>query len=183
MTFWNGASKHVFSKRSAKMIDVIGKPKICKTHSAIQRISLWKKKWHYFLNRFIDINWIPEVLLQYRLYLGIVWNSFLPSVVTDGEDGTWTETWKLLGHVFQGFSKCIRFLPFYNHGTGFEFVPTTWCISVTPFSLFLFRSSIPSFWWPATPFAPKAPRGTAIHVFLVKVLEDFPPVAVDWRIC
>ena len=40
MTFWTRASKHVFPKRSAKMIDGTEKPKICKTHSAIQRISL-----------------------------------------------------------------------------------------------------------------------------------------------
>ena len=40
MTFWTPASKHVFPKRSAKMIDGTEKPKICKTHSAIQRISL-----------------------------------------------------------------------------------------------------------------------------------------------
>ena len=40
MTFWTRASKHVFPKRYAKMIDGRGKPKICKTHSAIQRVSL-----------------------------------------------------------------------------------------------------------------------------------------------
>ena len=36
MTFWTRASKHVFPKRSAKMIDGTEKPKICKPHSAIQ---------------------------------------------------------------------------------------------------------------------------------------------------
>ena len=39
-TFWTRASKYLFPKRSAKMIDGTEKPKICKTHSAIQQISL-----------------------------------------------------------------------------------------------------------------------------------------------
>ena len=40
MAFWTRASKHVFPKRSAKMIDGTEKPKICKPHSAIQQMSL-----------------------------------------------------------------------------------------------------------------------------------------------
>ena len=40
MTFSIRAIKYVFPKRSAKMIDGTEKPIICKTHSAIQRISL-----------------------------------------------------------------------------------------------------------------------------------------------
>ena len=40
MTFWTHASKYVFTKRSAKMIDGTEKPKMCKMHSAIKRISL-----------------------------------------------------------------------------------------------------------------------------------------------
>ena len=38
MTFWTQASKHVFPKESAKMIDRTEKPNICKTHSMIQWI-------------------------------------------------------------------------------------------------------------------------------------------------
>ena len=36
MTFLTRVSKHVLSKRSAKMIDGTEKPKVCKTHIMIQ---------------------------------------------------------------------------------------------------------------------------------------------------